>query len=322
MDLVSIVVPVYNMKNYLDRCMNSLLNQTYSNIEIILIDDGSTDGSKEICDIYQSNYPDKILAIHKKNGGLSSARNEGIKYASGKYIVFPDPDDWVEPNYVSRAMELQGQYHVDLVCLGYYIDYDYYSIPVNISVKACEFNQENAKLALLLPPQISGFAWNKFYKKDIIEKNNLSFLDDVGTTEDLDFAFRYLQLCNKVYFDPASRVYHYYQRDGAATNSGFSLKKVKSIHTYEKIIRESNSSEYLRKAAQCEICNTAINLILMYKNDGCDDKETWFLLRSYLKNNLSALLTSHHSLSRKIQGLLAYFVPNIFVKIKNVSRDR
>ena len=105
--MISVIVPVYNMKIYLKRCMKTLIMQTQDNYEIILVDDGSTDGSSEICDEYAKENPDLIRVIHKENGGLSSARNAGIEEATGRYIIFPDPDDWVEPDYLKAFVELK-----------------------------------------------------------------------------------------------------------------------------------------------------------------------------------------------------------------------
>ena len=198
MDLVSLIVPIYNMENYIDRCFECLIHQDYSNYEIILVDDGSTDMSAKKCDEYKKLYPNKVMVIHKKNGGLSSARNEGMKYASGKYVIFPDPDDWVELNYVSQAMSLYSKHAVDLVCIGYFIDYDDHHVLANISTNEMTMDSNKAIESLLSNASIQGFAWNKFYKKEIIDQYDLKFLDDVGTTEDLDFAYRYLKHCKSV----------------------------------------------------------------------------------------------------------------------------
>ncbi len=98
--MLTLVVPIYNKEQYLPRCLDALLAQTISDYEILLINDGSTDGSGAVCDRYAAEYPGLIRVIHKPNGGLSDARNVGIDSALGDFITFPDPDDWVEPDYV------------------------------------------------------------------------------------------------------------------------------------------------------------------------------------------------------------------------------
>lgn len=112
-DLISVIVPVYNVEKYLDKCLTSILDQSYQNLEIILIDDGSTDNSRKICDEYKKK-DQRIKVIHKKNGGLSDARNVGIKSATGKYITFVDSDDYVDEDYVEYLYHLIKKYKVNL----------------------------------------------------------------------------------------------------------------------------------------------------------------------------------------------------------------
>lgn len=222
--MISIVVPIYNMEKLLPRCMDTLVKQSLA-YEIILVDDGSTDSSPKICDDYMQMYPAFVRVVHKDNGGLSSARNAGMDVARGKYVIFPDPDDWVELDYVSQMVELQNYYQTDLLSVGYYVDTDEKCVPANEGQKPNCMDGVAAQRALFIPPKMGGFAWNKLYHLDIIRKYNLRFLDNVGTTEDLDFTYRYLIHCDTVCFVPSIRLYHYYQRSGAATHSKFSLKK-------------------------------------------------------------------------------------------------
>lgn len=314
--MVTLVVPVYNMEEHLIRCMGTLLNQTYTDYEIILVDDGSTDRSSKLCDDY-SHKNEKVRVIHKKNGGLSSARNAGIQAACGDYIVFPDPDDWVEPNYVEQLLTCQEQYNADLVCLGHYIEYDDRAIPANENQKLCQMNQMEARRALLIAPTMGGFAWNKLYRLDIIRENNLCFENDVGTTEDLDFAYRYLGFCNNVCFAPEVRVYHYYQRAGAATHNGFSQHKLESIHTYDKIIATSQDVGII-SAAKEEICNTATNLLWLYCKDHWQDPSTKTTLKAYLRRNICDYLKSNrYGISRKAQVICALISPEVYCFLKN-----
>ncbi len=321
--MITVVVPVYNLEQLLPRCMNSLFNQTSHDFEIILVDDGSTDGSGALCDEYVATHPSIVRCIHKTNGGLSAARNAGMEAARGDYVIFPDPDDWVEPDYLEQLSVLQAHYHADLVCTGHYIDYDAKSIPENPDQSLRIMSGEEARAALLIPPRMNGFAWNKLYRLDIIRENNLQFLDDVGTTEDLDFAFRYLQFCNTVCFDPSKRTYHYYQRSGAATRSGFSRKKLQAIHTYEKILRVVDTSSPIAQAAREEICNTAINLLVLYLNADTQDTTVYQIIRNYIRQYYSDYLKSeHYGGGRKVQAVLARHMPRLYGMIKNsITRE-
>ena len=317
--MLTLSIPVYNMASYLPRCMNALLSQTNQNFEILLIDDGSTDCSSTMCDAYAADYPDLIRVIHKKNGGLSSARNTGIDNAKGTHIVFPDPDDWVEPDYVEKLLTYQRQHEADLVCTGYYIDTETNCIPAKPATPPVTMTGTEAQKALILPPQLSGFAWNKLFRLDIIRENSLRFLDDVGITEDLDFAYRYLAFCRKVHFAPSDRTYHYFQRDGAATRSGFSKRKLDSLHTYKKIIADcETSTPELAQAARDEICTTAVNLIWMYENSDCNDNTAKKVLLQYIRQNLPAYLCGNrYGFGRKIQAILAGYCPSLYVHLKN-----
>lgn len=314
--MITVVVPIYNLSELLPRCINTLLDQS-GPIEIILVDDGSTDKSPIMCDYYAAEFPDRVRVIHKANGGLASARNMGIEAAQGEYIIFPDPDDWVEPNYISRIMELQEKYQPDLVCVGHYVDYDDYSEAANKGQSFRQMDGMQAQKALLLPPYMRGFAWNKLYHVNIIRENGLHFLDDVGATEDLDFAFRYLEFCKKVVFSPEDRLYHYYQRVGAATHSGFSQKKLDAIRTYEKMIEVTTNRDIVR-AAQEEICNTAVNLLWIYQNSKFDDLQTKKKIQNYIRMNLKQYCTSKQfGIGRKLQAILAGYMSGIYTYLKN-----
>ena len=120
--LVSIIVPIYNVEKYLDRCIQSILNQSYENLEIILVDDGSPDRSSEICDEYRKS-DQRIKVVHKENGGLSDARNAGLILAKGKYIIFLDSDDYIEHTMVEDAVTVLEKNDSDIVIWGYYADF-------------------------------------------------------------------------------------------------------------------------------------------------------------------------------------------------------
>ena len=318
--MLTLAVPVYNMEAYLPRCMDTLLSQSCRDFEILLVDDGSTDRSAAMCDAYAAKYPELIRVVHKKNGGLSSARNAGIDAARGDYIVFPDPDDWVEADYVEKLLAHRNQYDADLVCTGYFVDTDGTCVPANQGQGPLVLSGTDGQRALLLPPQMNGFAWNKLYRLDIIKDHNLRFLDDVGITEDLDFAYRYLAFCKRAVYAPSDRTYHYYQRDGAATRSGFSKRKMDSLRTYEKIIADcTDTSPDLAQAARDEICTTAVNLIWMYGNSGQKDPQAKKALLKHIRKHLPAYLSgTRYGVGRKVQAVLAGVCPSLYVCLKNI----
>ena len=147
--MLTLVIPVYNMEAFLERCMGAMLAQECRDFEIVLVDDGSTDRSGLLCDGYAAAHPGRIRVIHKPNGGLPSARNAGIDAARGEYISFPDPDDWVEPDYVARLLALQKAHDADMVCTGYFVATDEGSVPVYPDAEAAVLSGKRAQRELM-----------------------------------------------------------------------------------------------------------------------------------------------------------------------------
>ena len=181
---VSVIIPVYNVEPYLDKCLNTLVNQTLKKIEIIIVNDGSKDNSEKIIEKYLKKYPEKIKYIKKANGGLSSARNEGLKYASGEYIGFVDSDDYVSLNTFNLMYKKAKEKNFDLVVCN--LNYVYESKTKMVSAgldKDLENEDEVKKNIVFLYPAV----WNKLYKKEILD--SLKFKEGIWY-EDVEFNFR------------------------------------------------------------------------------------------------------------------------------------
>lgn len=322
--MLTLAIPVYNMEALLARCMDTMLAQTCRDFEIVLIDDGSTDSSGALCDGYAAAHPDFIRVVHKPNGGLSSARNAGIDTAKGEFIIFPDPDDWTEPQYVEHLLALQQKHHADLVCTGYFVATDEASVPGSADTEPAVLTGAEAQRRLLLPPRMSGFAWNKLYRVSIIREHGLRFLDDVGITEDLDFAYRYLAHVGTVCHAPGLRTYHYYQRPNAATHSAFSARKLGSLRTYEKIMKDCQSrSPELAEAARDMLCVTAVNMLWDWycgnRRDHASKAQLLGCIRKYLRFHLCS---RHYGIGRKVQAATAAVWPYGFAVFKKMARGR
>ena len=309
---ITVVVSVYNMEKYLHRCMNSLLEQTYKEYEIILVDDGSTDSSQRLCDSYAQKYSNKVKCIHKKNGGLSSARNCGIEAANSRYVIFPDPDDWVEPDYLQRFIEAQKIHPSALICCGYVVEFEEQRNAIVENGKTIAYCREQAQLHLLKSTKINGFAWNKLYDIQVIRAYNLRFLDDVGTKEDLDFAFRYMEHIDSVVHAAEYATYHYLQRIGSATWSGYTQKRFDGLRVYEKMIAANPDDSVLIREAKSCICSASLNLIAMYIKDGIENPCQWEILACNIRNNWkNVFFSSSCSLKRKLAALAAQFNPHL-----------
>lgn len=192
--LVSIIVPVYNVEEYLEQCLSSILMQDYSNIEVLVIDDGSTDKSVNICDKYKEKDK-RVRVFHVENGGVSAARNIGLNNANGEYIMFVDSDDYVLPDYVS-SLVLDQQ--LDIVQGGFFYDNISGRIGRQSEEKIIDMEKYQGKFLEFWEKNQFWTVWGCCYKKRIIDDNNLRFDVDMHYGEDTDFNTKYLVVSNKV----------------------------------------------------------------------------------------------------------------------------
>lgn len=190
--LISIIVPIYNVELYLDECIESIINQTYSNLEIILIDDGSVDNSGKICDKY-AKKDKRIRVIHKKNSGVSDSRNYGIKISNGQYIAFIDSDDYVENNYIEVLYTSILDYNADISIVGYNKVYNSKFEKIELSDKKTLLSSEEFLIKLLNVQTSYGFCHMKLYKKSIL--SNVLFLTNLKVGEDALFN---MEICKNI----------------------------------------------------------------------------------------------------------------------------
>ncbi len=197
--LVSIVVPVYKVEKYVEKCIKSLLNQTYYNIQIIVIDDGSPDKSGIICDKL-SKKDARIEVVHKKNEGVSIARNTGIEIAKGEYICFVDSDDYVMPNYIENLVYSMEKDMVDMVVCGHIRNDNNRETKVFSYQEKIMDRSERLFYTYLSVNLEACYPWNKLFKKDIIQKNNIRFPEGIHPGEDLLFCIFYINYVTRVSF--------------------------------------------------------------------------------------------------------------------------
>lgn len=251
MDKLSIVVPVYNTKNELVRCLNSICNQTYTNLEIICIDDGSMDGSEKIVDEFAKN-DSRVIAIHQKNRGESNARNTGLECVTGDYITFCDCDDWIDLNmYEIMMKEMIGE-NLDMICASWYKEFPQESIEVKneLPVTREVFDKEQLLRYLYIRDSYRGFAymWNKIYKTEILREKSgerLLFDETLRLGGDvLYLAKASLNTSRVKYIDRC--FYHYLQRDTSGCHTKDVGKLREWLRAYEIVIdlfQEENVSQ-------------------------------------------------------------------------------
>ncbi len=212
--LISIIIPVYKVEKYLEKCIQSVINQTYENLQIILVDDGSPDNCGKICDEY-AKKDHRIEVIHKSNGGLSDARNKGLEMAKGEYIGFVDSDDYIEADMYEVLYNLLKQYNADVsICNFYTVSQGKISIK-NADNGINEYNRIEILKEILLDKNIQSYAWNKLYKKELFDEIKYPIgkkYEDIGTT------FYLLEKCNKVVVTGKSEYYYINRQDSIVNN--------------------------------------------------------------------------------------------------------
>ncbi len=220
---VSIIVPIYNGEKYIDNCIKNLQNQTYSNLEFILVDDGSKDGTAKLCDYY-AKKDERIKVIHQHNGGLSAARNSGTQEVSGDYLVYVDVDDDIIPTLVEDNVKLAIENDADVVFYNFW----YHNLDTNTRIKnkyQDTFIGNNAeffkkKLNATIDFEIFNAPWNKLYKVEFLRMNKLEFLTEFPIYEDIIFASRMIKVANRIVINP-NRYYVYYLRSSGSLLTKF-----------------------------------------------------------------------------------------------------
>ena len=216
MPKVSVIIPVYNTEKYLRKCLDSVVNQTLKDIEIICVNDGSPDNSLAILEEYAQN-DNRIKIINKSNGGLSSARNAGLEISQGEFIGFVDSDDWIEPETYELAFNAMNDYNPDLVCWGANVvaddkfsDYERLKEQQDNHIIKFEGLKE---FNYVCDDYISATVWNKLFKAKIIKDYNVLYPEGLDN-EDIEFTIKYLLHCNKVFFIN-KYLYNYLQRESS-----------------------------------------------------------------------------------------------------------
>ncbi len=267
---MTIVIPVYKVEQYLEFCLDSIRNQTYQNIEIILIDDGSPDRCPEICNHY-AKLDKRISVIHKKNGGLSDARNVGLKESKGKYITFIDSDDFVRNDYIEILYNKLQINNADIaIC-----DYQETTISLieyfNSQNDAIIMNNYQALIDTYVPKKhgMEFVTWGKLYRTSLFKDNNIWF--PVGKIhEDTFTTYKLLYYSSNIVFCP-DKLYFYRYRKGSIMNSGFSIKNLDKLEALEnacKFYLEKNELSLLGYALNAEF----VTCMTMKKNSKLNKK--------------------------------------------------
>ena len=319
---LSIIVPVYGVEKYIDKCLNSLVKQSLKEIEIIVVNDGTKDNSQKIIDKYVKKYPDKIKSYIKENGGQGSARNYGLKKATGEYIGYVDSDDFVEKDMYKKLYNKAKKNNYDIVvCGNYNVSEDYQNKNIDAFINNYNTDLENiffGKMAV----------WNKIYKRDILIKNKLEFKEKVWY-EDLAFTLKAIMNSNTFAFIDEP-LYDYLIREGSTMNNSNVQRNLEILDAFNDIlsyIKHNKKEEYFDKVEFLAIDHIYISAIVRVLKAEADDKvkrETINKLIDYMNKNFPNYKNNKYinTLSRnrkiiyKLINLKMYNLVNLIFKIK------
>ncbi len=240
--LISVIVPIYQIERYIGMCIESIINQTYKNLEIILVDDGSRDRCPDICDLY-AKKDRRIKVIHKKNGGLVSARKAGLRMATGSYVGYVDGDDWIGPGFYETLCAAMSTSGCDVVCAGQSRDLFNKSVHFTNPYPSGIYTGEkldNLKKNMLsygefYRPGITTYVWNKLFKRDVLYTGQMNVDERITIGEDAAVTYPVLMECNSVYVSDCV-AYHYRQREDSMLKQSESFEtealKLKYLHEY------------------------------------------------------------------------------------------
>lgn len=313
---ISIIIPVYNVESYIDRCLESVVNQDYKNLEIILINDGSDDNSGEICDKW-GQMDKRILVIHQKNKGVSAARNVGLDMAQGEYVGFVDPDDVISKDMFSSMIKDIKKTNADIVACGVseiFLDgseriYRKYDSPIKLNKK------QAIEKGLMLSDDIGGVVWDKLWRRDIIK--NIKFDESLAIAEDRLFVITAL-LNSKIFYRNFTPKYFCIKREKSATQSKFSEKNFHIVWSAKKVHQEviNKDKEYL-KLANFHVVISCMNIISsMFLSNKKKEYELLYKEVIGLLNEISIKdLPREVELSFKIKLFILKKLPNLYMKL-------
>ena len=241
---ISVIIPVYNVEEYLKRCVDSVINQVNTTLEIILVDDGSTDSSGKICEDYAANYPE-IKCLHIKNSGPSTAKNAGYDLAQGNYVAFIDSDDEIKPNMFSEMLQSGYKHNADIVCCNYIqINEDRTFEHTEHTGLEYVLNQDEAIKAILLKDKIYSQCWTKIYKRTTMMENHIRNINGLKTDEDFIYNIQAFP-CSQTVCIVDKPLYIYSHRTKSLSKDYFKNhinlyidNRILRLELLEKIIRE------------------------------------------------------------------------------------
>lgn len=313
--LISVIVPIYNVEKYLDKCIESIVNQTYKNLEIILVDDGSPDNCPRMCD-YWASRDERIKVIHKKNGGLSSARNAGFEASNGEYVSFVDSDDWLDENTFEELLKNNDE-QVDFVSFGLLEEFDT-ETHQELRADTVLYNQDEIFSNILKDDSVAGYACNKLFKRLIIGDDR--FDETLMSCEDIDFCVRIARKCRYA-LHTDSKFYHYRQRKDSMTGDfSYNPRKLSVIKAYENIMPiyaeyAPENSYIVERNYLKQNLNVKGRMILSKVNDSSIKKMLNTNIKKYFGR---VVINRNNSLPLRMNIIFTRLFPSFLLRIKQL----
>lgn len=297
MPAVSIIVPIFNTEQYLSRCLDSIESQTFNDWECILINDGSTDKSENICNEY-ANKDSRFKVINQKNSGVSAARNAGLDVAKGEWIGFVDSDDWIEPNMYEFLYQNAKDNNADVVICGFVKQ------SKKRVTKMCD--RQTAQELLFNRNGFGGFSVLRLTANKIIKSTR--FDTSMTYLEDLKFFYEVFHNCNKVFWNNEP-LYNYYQRNDSVTNKfGLTNDAKKAIEYLDTLIK-TESKRTIKKSIICSKTNLCMNIATMYISNNEYKHVSLIYLREQLGKHITTILFSNQFSTKEKCWILGIRIP-------------
>ena len=302
--LVSVIIPIYKVEKYLDRCIKTILDQAYNNLEIILVDDGSPDNCPQICDEW-AKKDNRIKVIHKENGGVSSARNMGLDASTGEYISFIDPDDIIHPDYYDILMSNIGNSDC-IIC-----NFKKFSNEIEFENKNSYTTEtltsiEAIKKGFFKNSNIFYVVWNKIIKSDIAKKQR--FDETMKNGEDSLYAYNVILSCEKIKYLEAT-LYGYYIREDGAVKTIDSCGKMNEVELTAFICKPymSDKDKTFRRQVKSVFAYKMCSALSFLKNN--NEKEKCKIVKKHLRHNIDAIIMAYDlTIKEKIYALLCMLI--------------
>lgn len=305
---ISVIIPVYNAEKTIIRCVKSICKQSYQNIEIILIDDGSSDKSYEICK--KLSYQDSRIHVYRqKNKGVSSARNNGINQAKGKYICFVDSDDWVSEDHLENLLSVASS--GGLGTCGFFTD------KRNDINEIIKLSREKGAVSVYSSSGIGGFPFNKIFDKNIIDQNRLKFSSRYTMCEDLLFCIQYIYFMTEQYIQCSQKQTYHYELTMGAVKGRFKKNHIFSEKDFSEYLAVKESGKYIsqpevKAAWNVRLVKAAVNSLRAVVAGHHTRCEEYSELLTYIRHNLLKMIVSSNvAISSKFSTCLSAISPKL-----------